>query len=157
MTEPITFTLHIDPHGKEAAKSRRGMPGVYTPDATKKRMKEIATLARPFKPAEKLEGPLRVELHAEFHRPDYMSKRSKRTGEMLGGYDEGPVWMTAKPDVDNISKLVLDSLKEFWGDDAQVVSEEVTKVYHAMGGKPSVRVTIRGAGEEMVAQTRGRG
>ena len=86
-----------------------------------------------------------IDVVAEFARPGYMCKRSKRTGELLGGHSEWRILHTAKPDCDNISKLVLDSLKEWWRDDAQVTRLEVRKFYHAMGGKPLLRVVIRKA------------
>ncbi len=73
-----------------------------------------------------------------------MSKRSAKTGEMLGGFDEGAQWMTARPDADNVAKSVLDALAHWYEDDAQVVALEVAKVYHAMDSAPSVRVKIRG-------------
>ena len=144
----VCFTLDIRPHGKEAVKARAIRSGnkwiaqTYTPTKTRNRMKEIAELAQPFRPADVLDGPLDAYVVAEFPRPEYMCKRSKRTGKLLGGYSEGRVFHTAKPDCDNISKLVLDSLKAFWGDDAQVCRLVVDKYYHAIGGAPSVGVVI---------------
>ena len=154
----IDFTIGIEPHGK--GRPRATTVGktarVFTPKKTRDWEKAFRTLSNQYMP-ELLTGPLVVTVHASFHRPKRMSTRSTRTGELLGGYTEGEQWMTSRPDADNVAKSVLDALSDWYKDDSQVVDLRVTKVYHAMGGKPSVRVTIRGAGEELVAQTRGRG
>lgn len=87
-------------------------------------------------------GPLRVSITAFFPRPQKMSKRSKRTGELLGGFSEGPIPMASRPDADNVAKAVLDALASWYRDDAQVFDLVVTKFYHAMSDRPRVRVTI---------------
>ena len=40
-----------------------------------------------------------------------------------------PYYKTSRPDVDNLAKWVLDSLQDFYVDDAQVVSLNAIKVY----------------------------
>ena len=47
---------------------------------------------------------------------------------------------TVPPDVDKLSRALLDSLKPVWGDDSQVVRLEVSKKYAT--GQPGVAVTI---------------
>jgi Holliday junction resolvase RusA-like endonuclease len=47
---------------------------------------------------------------------------------------------TVPPDVDKLSRALLDSLKPVWGDDSQVVRLEVSKKYAV--GQPGVAVTI---------------
>ena len=47
---------------------------------------------------------------------------------------------TVPPDVDKITRSLLDSCKPVWGDDSQVVRLEVSKVYAT--GQPGVAVTI---------------
>ena len=47
---------------------------------------------------------------------------------------------TVPPDVDKLSRALLDSLKPVWKDDSQVVRLEVSKVYAT--GQPGVAVTI---------------
>ena len=87
-------------------------------------------------------GPLRVSITAFFPRPQKMSKRSKRTGELLGGFSEGPIPMASRPDADNVAKAVLDALASWYRDDAQVFYLVVAKFYHAVDARPRVRVTI---------------
>jgi len=47
---------------------------------------------------------------------------------------------TVPPDVDKLSRALLDSCKPVWGDDSQVVRLEVSKVYAT--GQAGVAVTI---------------
>ena len=47
---------------------------------------------------------------------------------------------TVPPDVDKLSRALLDSCKPVWGDDSQVVRLEVSKKYAV--GQPGVAVTI---------------
>ena len=47
---------------------------------------------------------------------------------------------TVPPDVDKLSRALLDSCKPVWGDDSQVVRLEVSKKYAI--GEPGVAVTI---------------
>ena len=140
------FTVAIDPHGKgrPRATSVGGKARMFTPSKTRKWERAFSLLAKPYQPEEVITGPIRVSIRAEFARPKYMSKRSAKTGEMLGGFGENAQWMTARPDADNVAKSVLDALAHWYKDDAQVVALEVVKVYHAMDSAPSVRVTIRG-------------
>jgi len=119
---------------------------MFTPTKTRNWEATFALMARAHRPAELLTGPLRVSITAYFPRPLKMSKRSKRSGELLGGYDEGPVPMSSRPDADNVAKSVLDALSDWYRDDAQVYYLVVRKFFHALGARPRVRVTIEGAG-----------
>jgi len=143
------FTVSIDPHGK--GRPRATTVGktarMFTPKRTRDWEKAFALLARQHRPGDVITGPISVEIHATFPRPKRMSNRSKRTGELLGGFTEGEQWMPSRPDADNVAKAVLDALSDWYRDDAQIVELMARKVYHAMGGKPSVRVVIREAGE----------
>jgi Holliday junction resolvase RusA-like endonuclease len=47
---------------------------------------------------------------------------------------------TVPPDIDKVTRSLLDSLKPVWGDDSQVVRLEVSKVYATK--EPGVAVTI---------------
>ena len=113
-----------------------------TPEKTRNWEAAFALMAREHRPAEFLTGPLSVQITAHFPRPQKMCKRSKRTGELLGGFSEGPIPMTSRPDADNVAKSVLDALSGWYRDDSQVFYLVVLKFYHALGGRPSVRVTI---------------
>jgi Holliday junction resolvase RusA-like endonuclease len=72
----------------------------------------------------KFEGALKVE--AVF----YVTRRPTVKRE----------YPTVPPDVDKLSRALLDSLKPVWGDDSQVVRLEVSKKYAT--GQAGVAVTI---------------
>ena len=140
----IDFTIDISPHGKgrPRAASIGGKARMFTPAKTRNWEASFSLLARKHRPAELLTGPLRVSITAYFPRPKRMSKRSKRTGEILGGFSGDAEPMTSRPDADNVAKSVLDALSDWYRDDSQVFYLTVLKFYHADGGRPSVRVTI---------------
>jgi Holliday junction resolvase RusA-like endonuclease len=72
-----------------------------------------------------LDGPIDLKIRAVYLVPTSWSK--KRAAEAR--------WRTARPDADNIAKLVADSINEIvYGDDAQVVSLTVQKVYGPIAG-----------------------
>lgn len=84
------------------------------------------------KPAAPIEGPVSVSLQFFMARPKTMK------GPLT------PQPHIKRPDVDNLAKAVLDSLKLFgwWRDDSQIWSLLVTKEYHAVGDHTGVVVTI---------------
>ena len=144
-TQAITFTLDIDPQGEARgrATSIGGHARIYTPKKTRAYRAHVAALAEPYRPTELLSGSLSVEIVAMFARPAYMRRRSKRTGELLGGWPEQPMPHTSKPDADNVAKAILDALKAWWGDDAQVSDLRIRKRWASADGCGSVQVTIR--------------
>ena len=144
-TQAITFTLDIDPQGEARGRATAigGHARIYTPKKTRAYCAHVAALAEPYRPTEPLSGSLAVEIVAMFARPAYMRQRSKRTGEMLGGWPEHPMPHTSKPDADNVAKAILDAFKAWWGDDAQVSDLRIRKRWASADGCGSVQVTIR--------------
>lgn len=69
--------------------------------------------------------PLCVHISARFKRP---SSHYKKSGELSA---EGLRWLqpTKKPDTDNISKIILDTMTKakLWVDDSQITQEYITK------------------------------
>lgn len=81
------------------------------------------------------EAPLEVHIRAYFEIPKSASKKKKQ--QML----ENAISPTIKPDVDNIAKIILDSLNKIaYLDDKQVVRLIVEKWYAEV---PSVSVEIK--------------
>lgn len=144
-TQAIAFVLDIDPQGEARgrATSIGGHARIYTPAKARAYRASIAALAEPYRPAERLSGSLAVAIVATFCRPAYMRRRSRRTGGLLGGWHEHPMPHTSKPDGDNVAKAVLDALKTWWGDDAQVSDLRVVKRWASADGAGSLRVEIR--------------
>jgi Holliday junction resolvase RusA-like endonuclease len=79
-----------------------------------------------------LTGPLRVDLFFVLPRP----RKATDTGQA-----------TRKPDLDNLTKTILDALNGIaWVDDAQVVELKATKRFVEDGASfgPGVRITVEG-------------
>lgn len=71
-----------------------------------------------------LEGRTKVSITAYFEVPKSASKIAKE--QMLGN----TISPTKKPDIDNIVKIVLDSMNKFaFKDDTQITKIEVEKLY----------------------------
>ena len=86
-----------------------------------------------------LQGSLKVCLHFFFSRP---KSHYRSNGHQLKP-SAPPYYFGKKPDVDNLSKAVLDALTALhvWGDDCQVVILEVAKVW-AIGQRSGCHLQI---------------
>lgn len=72
-----------------------------------------------------IEGALRLELIFQVTKPKSVRR----------------VYPHVKPDIDNLTKCVLDAFNGLlWIDDAQIVSLEAMKVYHE---RPGVHLTVK--------------
>ncbi len=90
---------------------RFGKGRTYTPDETKAAERTVAFLSSPHAPDEPAQGPVTMSLEFVMPLPPSYSKK-------LWGQPH-----TKKPDLDNLSKLVMDALgktKQWWRDDSQV-------------------------------------
>ncbi len=137
MSKTIHFIAYGDPKGqpRPRAFSRGGMTRMYDPGTAEGWKGQIAAAAMPHKPAERLEGPLRVALLFYFARP-------KSHSNSKGIKPTAPEWRTSKPDADNLAKAVLDCITQlgFWKDDSQVASMDVRKRYAE--AEPFCEITI---------------
>jgi Holliday junction resolvase RusA-like endonuclease len=135
----LVAVIEVDgiPKGQPRVKAyRRGdVTGVYTP-GTANGWKEMLTFAaKPERPVQPMEGPIRVDAEFRFPRPQRLNRAKD---------PDGMVWCTAKPDRDNADKCILDVLKNlgFYRDDAQVCDGAPRKFYHAKGGRPGATITV---------------
>ena len=64
-------------------------------------------------------GPLNVVIELEFAMPQSWSYKKQAAMR--------EAWHTQKPDIDNVTKAILDALKDRWKDDTQVVRLTVDK------------------------------
>jgi Holliday junction resolvase RusA-like endonuclease len=110
---------------------------VYDPGTAENFKGAIALAAKPHLPSQPITGPVEVLIDAYFPRP---KTHYRSNGQVK---DSAPRWHTSKPDAENVSKAVLDSLTNLgaWVDDSQVVKLTVTKRYaHNIG--PGAQITI---------------
>lgn len=120
---PVTFTIPGAPFAKQRARAsvRPGGKGarVYTPAETVSFERTVGTIAAPHFPAP-LVGPVRLAVEATFAIPPSWSK--KKRAAALGQPH------TQKPDLDNITKALLDGLNRIaFADDSQVAEQILCK------------------------------
>ena len=118
----MIFEILGKPQGK--ARPRIGKFGVYTPQKTVLYEKTVKdTFKKQFPDFEPFTGEIKVCINAVFEVPKSYSKKKRE--ELLRG-----AGYTHKPDVDNISKIILDSLNGLaYKDDSQVTCLLVFKEY----------------------------
>lgn len=87
----------------------------------------VADVAQDYAPEEPWEGPVGIELHFGLPRPKSAPKRKR-------------VWPDKRPDLDKLTRAVLDALTYVvFADDSQVIEIQASKDY----GAPGVVVEIR--------------
>lgn len=142
----------MKPEGK--ARARGGKFGFYTPAKTVKAEKQIkqaciAAMTETKIKAFKQKQPLAVQIYAYY--PIAKSTPKKNVRKMLAD-DIMPV---TKPDLDNVAKLILDSLNGVaYHDDSQIVTILISKHYAI---RPSVHITIGKVGDILEQFKRPRG
>lgn len=129
MGKAVEFIVQMRPVPK--ARPRLARNGhTYTPKNTVDAEKKIASVAR-IAIAKPLSGPLSLYIEFYYAVPKSWSK---------GKREAIPLPRTERPDLDNIGKLVLDSLNGIaYLDDAQIVHLSCSKYY---GSSDRIHVTI---------------
>lgn len=130
----ITFTVPGEPKGK--GRPRLGRSGhAYTPHDTANYENLVKVcFAEAYTDFEPLDCEVYVDITAIYKIPKSVSKKKSLDMQM------GIVNPTKKPDLDNIAKIICDSLNGMaYGDDSQVTKLIVRKVY---GLQPRVDVKI---------------
>jgi Holliday junction resolvase RusA-like endonuclease len=98
----------------------------YTPEATRRAESGFLSLAMAYRPKQPIE--CEIQLSLEFHMPRPKSM-TKKLSAIVG------LPHVKKPDLDNLSKLVIDSLNGvFWKDDSQIYSQSAIKFYSTTPG-----------------------
>ena len=97
----------------------------------------------------KFEGPLLLRCTCILNRPGRHFRSVKKVKVLK---DDAPTWHTVKPDVDNLSKAVMDSMSDhtvkgitdagLWHDDCQVAWLDIRKIYTPDGSQPAALVNI---------------
>lgn len=138
----IKFTVLGEPQGKGRPRfaNVKGRVITHTPDATVLYENLIATEYRRQVGSAKFPDNEMVDMRimAYFTIPASASKKKQKQME------DGEIRPTKKPDMDNIIKVVADSLNQIaYRDDAQVVDCQLRKYYSR---QPRIEVTILSVG-----------
>ena len=112
------------PMGKQRPRFNGKTGSVHTPSKTVNYENWVKLCYQQQCKGEKLTGEIVAFINAYYAIPKSTSKKNKK--DMLLGI----IRPTIKPDVDNIAKIILDSLNDLaYGDDKQVVSCCISKWY----------------------------
>lgn len=137
----LKFTVPGPPQGKARARTvanpRTGNAHSYTPEKTAlyENLVKVCFLEQCGRKKFEKDTPVYVSMLARYPIPKSASK--KRTSQMISG----TIRPTKKPDIDNISKCILDALNTIaYHDDSQVVELVIKKVYSS---EPGVSVYMR--------------
>lgn len=125
------------PMGKQRPRFNSKTGNTYTPDKTVNYENWVKLCYQQQCDGEKLTGKITASIMAYYPIPKNTSKIKKNY--MLLGIERP----TKKPDVDNIAKVILDSLNSFaYDDDKQIVTCGISKWY---GENPRVEVILEEA------------
>lgn len=114
-----------------------GFKGQYDPSKEDKRT--FLDLALEYKPEKPLNEPLFVRLCFCFPRPKNHYGTGKNSNTLKNNV---PEFVAVKPDIDNLTKYVLDALNGvFWRDDSLIVIKYAEKIY--TNGTPATEVIIQ--------------
>ena len=113
-------------HQMQAVSVVKGKPVFYEPPAVKAARDKLMTAVHPHKPAEPIQGPVRL-----FVKWCFPIVGKHRNGE----------YRATKPDTDNLQKLLKDVMTTagYWTDDAQVVAEICEKFW---ADKPGLYIAV---------------
>ncbi|MBY6844638.1 RusA family crossover junction endodeoxyribonuclease [Clostridium botulinum] len=124
------------PMGKQRPRFNTKTGRAYTPSKTVNYENWVKVCYMEQCNKEKLEGAIKADIKVFYPIPKGTSKKKKKS--MLVGIERP----TKKPDVDNIAKVILDSLNGLaYVDDKQVITCYISKWY---GENPRVEVELWG-------------
>lgn len=133
----IKLEFEIKPMAKQSFRTTRNGNKYLDPSVIKyrKTIRNMAILQMRNQKAEKIEGAVNMNIVYAFRRPQSLSKKERN--EIDGGKT---VPKTTKPDIDNLTKAILDALNGIvWKDDAQVAQINIQKIWSA---KDQIEVEI---------------
>ena len=133
----IQLKFDIKPMAKQSFRTTRSGNKYLDPSVIKyrKAIRNMAITQMRNQKAERIEGAVNMNIVYAFRRPKSLSKKERN--EIDGGKT---VPKTTKPDIDNLTKAILDALNGIvWKDDAQVTQINIQKVWSA---KDQIEVEI---------------
>lgn len=128
MGTEISVILPVEPMPKLRPRFRvvRGRVFTHTPYETKAFENEVAALYLTRAKGLKFEAHEPLQVRIEF----YMQHPKSFTKKKIQAIEDGLLKHTVKPDLDNLTKALLDALNDIaWHDDAQIVDLQIRKEY----------------------------
>lgn len=125
----IKLEFDVKPMAKQSFRTTRSGQKYLDPSVIKyrKAIRNMAIAQMRNQKAEKIEGAVNMNIIYAFRRPQSLSKKER--SEIDGGKT---VPKTTKPDIDNLTKAILDALNGIvWKDDAQVAQINIQKIWSA--------------------------
>lgn len=107
---------------------------IYTPDTADAWKDCVRKVGAQYKPGSILTGPVYVRLLFAMPRPKHLSTKTYK--------DEIHRPHMVKPDVDNLTKAVLDAMSDWWTDDCLVAMVQASKWYARLGGATGVEIHV---------------
>jgi Holliday junction resolvase RusA-like endonuclease len=135
---PIRFVIPGEPKGKGRPRifqnKRTGKSQAITPADTLSYENLVRWIYQNTEGAQKIDDEIEARIVCMYGIPKSMTKKNRQL------VDEGKLHPTKKPDLDNVAKIILDSLNNIaYHDDSQVVKLTVEKHY---SDNPRVEVTL---------------
>lgn len=138
----ITFLIEPVPKGRPRFRVFNGRVSTFTPRKTRVYESDIAEMYVNQR-GKKYDAGVPLEVLVNFYMP--IPKRASKI--MRSHMQNGYIKHTKKPDVDNLTKALLDALNGIaFADDAQIVRLSAQKMY---GEVPRIELLIKVAGGEM--------
>lgn len=133
----IKLEFDVKPMAKQSFRTTRTGNKYLDPSVIKyrKAIRNMAIAQMRNQKAERIEGAVNMNIVYAFRRPQSLSKKERNE------IDNGKIVpKTTKPDIDNLTKAILDALNGIvWKDDAQVTQINIQKVWSA---KDQIEVEI---------------
>lgn len=139
----ISVIMLVEPMPKLRPRFRvvRGRVFTHTPYETKVFENEVAALYLTRAKGLKFEAHEPLQVRIEF----YLQHPKSFTKKKIQAIEDGLFQHTVKPDLDNLTKAVLDALNDVaWHDDAQIIDLQVHKAYST--GEGYIKINIKKLG-----------
>lgn len=134
---PIYFEIKGNP---KALKRHRTLKNGRSYDPSFGDKKSLMLQSAKHKPKTPLQGDIFARLTFVLKRPKFHFRTGKYKGQLKDKYKLS--LPSKKPDIDNLIKLVLDSLTGFIDDDRQIVRIQAEKIYCDKGEEPHTEIYL---------------
>lgn len=146
MTFAAQITIPVAPEPKRrvrAAATSNGRVITYKDKKTRAFERDMVLYLRQYAPKTPIRGPVKLRIEFVHPRPVKMLQRTHK-GKPIA---DGRIWKATRPDVDNLTKSVLDCCQDlFFHDDGQIADLQATDQYCERGAEPRIELFISSIG-----------